>query len=93
MKDQELRDSFIKLIEKNQGIIFKVSKMYCDNETDQEDLFQDILIQLWNAFPSFKGKSKFMCFTHQEWVGWVREYRVNTKWDKWLEYVQDRYNY
>ena len=65
MKDQELRDRFIKLIEKNQGIIFKVSKMYCDNETDQEDLFQDILIQLWNAFPSFKGKSKFSTWMYR----------------------------
>jgi len=65
LKDQELRDSFIKLIEKNQGIIFKVSKMYCDNETDQEDLFQDILIQLWNAYPSFKGLSKFSTWMYR----------------------------
>lgn len=39
--------------------------MYCDNETDQEDLFQDILIQLWNAFPSFKRKSKFSTWMYR----------------------------
>jgi len=65
LKDREIKDSFIKLIEKNQGIIFKVSKMYCDNDIDQEDLFQDILIQLWNAYPSFKGHSKFSTWMYR----------------------------
>ena len=65
MKNQEIRDNFVKLIEKNQGIIFKVSKMYCDNEADREDLFQDILIQLWNAYPSFKGLSKFSTWMYR----------------------------
>lgn len=65
MKEREKRENFIQLIEKNQGIIFKVSKMYCDNETDQEDLFQDILIQLWNAYSSFKGQSKFSTWMYR----------------------------
>ncbi len=46
------------MIESNQGIIHKVSRMYCDNSDDREDLFQDILVQLWTAFPKFKGDSK-----------------------------------
>jgi RNA polymerase sigma-70 factor (ECF subfamily) len=32
--------------------------MYCTNNVDAEDLFQDILLQLWKAWPSFKGSSK-----------------------------------
>lgn len=32
--------------------------MYCDNEEDREDLFQEILAQLWRSFPSFRNESK-----------------------------------
>jgi RNA polymerase sigma-70 factor (ECF subfamily) len=32
--------------------------MYCNSKEDKEDLFQDIVLQLWRAYPSFKGESK-----------------------------------
>jgi RNA polymerase sigma-70 factor (ECF subfamily) len=32
--------------------------MYRDRKEDQEDLFQEIVYQLWKSFPSFKGDSK-----------------------------------
>lgn len=32
--------------------------MYCNDHTDSEDLFQEILLQLWKSYPSFKGDSK-----------------------------------
>ncbi len=32
--------------------------MYCHNKEDKEDLFQDIVLQLWRAYPSFKGQAK-----------------------------------
>ena len=39
----------------------------------------------------FRGKAKFAEFTHQEWVGWVREHQAGGQWDDWLSYVRDRY--
>jgi len=32
--------------------------MYCNSREDREDLFQDIILQLWRAYGSFKGESK-----------------------------------
>jgi len=32
--------------------------MYCNNKQDKEDLFQDIVLQLWRTYPSFKGNAK-----------------------------------
>ncbi|MBK8389375.1 MAG: sigma-70 family RNA polymerase sigma factor [Saprospiraceae bacterium] len=49
---------FLKIIEENQGIIYKVCKMYRDGPQDQEDLFQEIVLQLWKAFPKFRAESK-----------------------------------
>lgn len=56
---------FTDLIEKNQGIIFKVSGMYCKNSSCREDLFQDILLQIWSAFPSYDKKRKFTTWMYR----------------------------
>lgn len=32
--------------------------MYCDTEEDRNDLFQEIVAQLWKSFPSFRNESK-----------------------------------
>ena len=32
--------------------------MYCSDNTDAEDLFQEILLQLWKSWPKFNSQSK-----------------------------------
>ena len=59
------KKEFTELIEKNQGIIFKVSGMYCDNEACRKDLFQDILLQLWKSFPTYNHQSKFSTWMYR----------------------------
>jgi RNA polymerase sigma factor (sigma-70 family) len=39
--------------------------MYCDNREDKEDLFQDIVLQLWRAYPSFRGEAKISTWLYQ----------------------------
>ncbi len=53
-----MKETFIRLVEENSGILFKVCRMYCQNVADREDLHQDMVLQLWRAYPSFKGESK-----------------------------------
>jgi RNA polymerase sigma-70 factor (ECF subfamily) len=53
-----LKEQFLQLIENNQGLLHKVCNMYCNSREDREDLFQDIVLQLWRSYPSFRGGSK-----------------------------------
>ncbi|MDX1627282.1 MAG: sigma-70 family RNA polymerase sigma factor [Fulvivirga sp.] len=53
-----MQKAFLKIVDENQGIIYKVCKMYRDSREDQEDLFQEIVLQLWKAFPKFRQESK-----------------------------------
>lgn len=53
-----MQKDFLKIVDKNQGIIYKVCKMYRDSREDQEDLFQEIVLQLWKAYPTFRNESK-----------------------------------
>jgi len=46
------------IIRENQGIIYKVCNIYCDLEEDRNDLFQEIVAQLWKSYPTFRNESK-----------------------------------
>ena len=53
-----MENAFKQLIDQNYGILYKISRSYTDNEADFRDLYQEILIQLWQSFPNFKQQSK-----------------------------------
>ena len=45
------------MINGNRGIIYKVCNLYCFEKEYKEDLFQEIVLQLWRAFPGFRNES------------------------------------
>ncbi len=49
---------FTQTIKDNQGLIFKITTIYTDNKDDQQDLYQDIVFQLWKYFDSFRNEAK-----------------------------------
>ena len=53
------------IIGANQGIIHKVCNIYCDDLEDRNDLFQEILAQLWKSYPSFRKESKFTTWMYR----------------------------
>lgn len=68
MKEKE--QEFLNRIESHKGILYKVSKMYMDNSDDQQDLFQEIVCQLWKSYESFRNESQFST--------WMYRVAVNT---------------
>lgn len=53
-----LEISFAAILEDNQKIIYKISRLYCkQNREDENDLFQEISCQLWKAYPNLDRKS------------------------------------
>ncbi len=56
---------FLTLINQHKGILYKVSRMYFDKLEDQQDLFQEIILQLWLSLDSFKGTSQFSSWMYR----------------------------
>ncbi|MEQ1798526.1 MAG: RNA polymerase sigma factor [Lacibacter sp.] len=56
---------FLLLINQNQGIIRKVCHLYGRNDADKDDLYQEIVIQLWKSFASFRGEAKFSTWMYR----------------------------
>jgi len=63
--DKKLEHSFIKLLEEHQNIVHKVCRLYTNNYDAHNDLFQEITIQLWKAYPKFRGDSKFSTWMYR----------------------------
>jgi RNA polymerase sigma-70 factor (ECF subfamily) len=45
------------MINTHRGIIYKVCNLYFSGEEDRKDLFQEIVLQLWRSYPSFRNQS------------------------------------
>lgn len=52
MTAQQKRDFSI-FLEQYQKIVFKVCQTYCQQASEREDLAQEIIIQLWKAYPKY----------------------------------------
>jgi RNA polymerase sigma factor (sigma-70 family) len=60
-----LQDQYIKLIKKHEGILHKVIGLYIDDIEDNKDLYQEILLQGWKSFSSFKGDAAFSTWLYK----------------------------
>jgi RNA polymerase sigma-70 factor, ECF subfamily len=61
---------FVEIIQVNQGIIKSLCKAYYNSYEDQKDVFQDIILQLWKSFETFRGDSKIST--------WIYSVSLNT---------------
>lgn len=57
--------AFTELIREHQGLLFKVTSIYTDSKQDQEDLFQEVVYQLWKYFDSFRNESKITTWMYR----------------------------
>ena len=63
--NKELEHKFISEFQTNQNIIHKVCRIYTNNQDAHNDLFQEITIQLWKAYPKFRGDSKLSTWMYR----------------------------
>lgn len=61
----ETEDNFVKQLKANQNIVHKICRLYTSDQDAHNDLFQEITIQLWKAFPKFRGESKFTTWAYR----------------------------
>lgn len=63
--NKQLEESFVKQLEENQNIVHKICRLYTHDQDSHNDLFQEVTIQLWRAFPKFRGDSKFSTWMYR----------------------------
>ena len=63
--NKELEHKFISEFQEHQNIIHKVCRIYTADQDSHNDLFQEITIQLWKAYPKFRGDSKLSTWMYR----------------------------
>lgn len=62
---KSLEHNFVELLQKHQNIVHKICRLYTNDYDAHKDLFQEITIQLWKAYPKFRGDSKFSTWMYR----------------------------
>jgi RNA polymerase sigma-70 factor (ECF subfamily) len=62
-KDTEIE--FEKRIREHELLIHKVCRIYAYTDADRQDLFQEIIIHLWKAYPKYQGLSQFSTWLYR----------------------------
>lgn len=65
MNRNHTEENFLEWVDNHKGLIHKVCHVYCWNPGDREDMFQEIIIQLWKAWPGFRGESRFSTWMYR----------------------------
>ncbi len=55
--DQQLENTFLLALEQNQQKLLRVCSVYAEDNEDKKDLFQEVLINIWQSISSFEEKS------------------------------------
>lgn len=76
MDERKQKQIFDEWISQHKGIVFKIIRAYAFNPNDQDDLFQEIALQLWQSIPEFRGEAK-----SSTWIYRVALY-VATVWGR-----------
>jgi RNA polymerase sigma-70 factor (ECF subfamily) len=54
---EPLETKFLALIAENRQRMLRLCRVYARGEQDREDLYQEVLFQIWRALPGYRGES------------------------------------
>lgn len=84
---------FIDLIDQHQGLIYKVCIMYENDPEARNDLFQEIILQLWKSFSTFRGESKITTWMYRIALNTaISGYRKHARYPKTEDINEIHYN-
>lgn len=87
MIDLQIHERFVSLLEKNLGIILKISKAYTNTVQDREDLINDIAYEMWKSFPQFESRSKISTWIYRIALNTAMNYRRDS--NKKKDFLKD----
>ena len=65
METNPLEKEFLEMIAAQQRTVFKVCYIYAKDQDDLNDLFQEVVLNLWKSFPHYRGDSKLSTWVYR----------------------------
>ena len=83
MTEKEQKYIFENWLDQHKVLIFKIVRSYAFTIMDQDDLFQEIIIQVWHSIPSFRQESSVTTWIYRislnTAIKWVRKERKHAQ--------------
>ena len=64
-KNIEIEKAFIEMIHDNERVIYKACSFYTSEEYPLADLYQEVVCNLWAAYPKFRNESSFSTWIYR----------------------------
>lgn len=55
--DATVDAAFLQILQQHERLVRKIAGLYADGREDREDLAGEIVLQLWRAFPGYRGEA------------------------------------
>lgn len=65
MADSAAPAPFVAHINTHQPLLLRICRMYCADADDRQDLYQEIVLQLWRAYPRYEARAKFSTWLYR----------------------------
>jgi RNA polymerase sigma-70 factor (ECF subfamily) len=65
MERKIIEAEFLTMLREHYRIIFKVASFYTDENNLFDDLYQDVVLNLWKAFPNFRKESQLSTWIYR----------------------------
>ena len=65
MNTKQLENDFLNLITAQKRVIYKVCYIYANNQDELNDLFQEVVLNLWKSFPRYRGDSQLSTWVYR----------------------------
>jgi RNA polymerase sigma factor (sigma-70 family) len=63
--NEDIKNNFLRDLNQYAGIVHRVCNSYFNDPDERQDVFQEIIYQLWKSYQSFKGDSKFSTWMYK----------------------------
>lgn len=89
MTHAERERQFLELFDKNRASIRRLCFGYLNSASEVDDLFQEIMTNVWHSLPSFRGEAKISTWVYRIAVNTAMVYRKKWKQGEELPEIQD----
>lgn len=82
MKSNAVTTDFEQMLMEHKSTIYSVCYMFVDTRAEADDLFQDVIINLWNGYDNFRGQSGLRTWVYRvsmnTCISYKRKKRIKT---------------
>lgn len=80
--ESNLKIDFERMMMEHKSTIYSVCYMFVETRAETDDLFQEVLINLWNGYEKFRGEADFRswvyCVSMNTCISYKRKKRIKT---------------